>query len=211
MKQRIRKLIGWTATISLVALAAGCSSNQLPQLTSQLTGASSPSLGNKPSPTTASKSSVPPLPKTTYGMGQVVSIRDKDLNFAFSVKGTREHPGKRVLEPNPGNKWILVNTTIANRGQKPLTISVVSFELRDSKNKQYDVALLAGALEDVQRPTGSINSGEEQRGEVAFEVPKSATGLKLLFKPNYTACQSAASKPKELAKLNCEPVVVKLQ
>ena len=211
MRQRIRKLIGGTATISLVALVAGCSSNQFPLLTSPSTGASSPSLGKNSSPKTGAKSSVPPLPKSIYDMGQVVSIQDKDLNLAFTVKGIREHPGKRVLEPNPGNKWVLVNTAIVNKGQKPTTVSVVSFEARDSKNNQYDVALLAGALEDVKTPTGSINPGAELQGEVGFEVPKTATGLKVLFKPNYTACQALGSKPKQSAKINCEPVVVKLQ
>jgi hypothetical protein len=87
----------------------------------------------------------------------------------------------------------------------------VSFELRDSKNNQYEVALLAAALEDVKSPTGQIKSGEKRQGEVAFEVPERARGLKLLFQPNRSACEAVASKPKGAETLNCEPVAIELK
>lgn len=201
MNQFLKRLTGRSVLITLVALIVGCSSTKPTQ---------NQNPSNNSSPETGAKSLAQSLPKTTYNIGQVVSIKDKNLNIEFTVNGIREHKGKKVLQPSSGNKWILVKTTIANKGQKPETFSVVSFELIDNKNKQYDVALLAAALDEVQSPTGQIVPGERHSGEVPFEVPKSAKGLKLLFKANSSDCEALASKQKASNTLNCEPIVVKL-
>jgi hypothetical protein len=105
----------------------------------------------------------------------------------------------------------VVDTTIANKGQEAKTFSIVSFELIDRQNHPYEVALLAGALDDIKSPTGEIDPGDQRRGEVAFEVPESVKELKLLFKPNSGDCEAPASKPKASGTLNCEPIVVKLE
>ena len=115
-----------------------------------------------------------------------------------------------MLKPNKGNKWILVDTTIVNKGQKSETLSVVSFQLIDSANKPYEVALLAEALDDVKSPTGELNPGDERRGEVAFEVPEKAQGLKLVFSPNSNECKVPDSQPKASESINCKPIVVSL-
>lgn len=138
-------------------------------------------------------------------------MKDKNLSLQFKVNGIREHPGKGVIQPSSGHKWIVVSTTIANKGQEAKTFSVVSFELMDSQNNPYEVALLAGALEDVKSPTGSINPGDQRRGEVAFEVPESAQGLKLLFQPNRDTCEPVAGQQKASETVNCEPVAIKLK
>lgn len=202
MNSRFRKVGSWTATLTLSALVVGCSAFEPTQQTSQ-----SPDGAAQQS---ASKPPVRTLPKTTHSIGESVSIQDKRLNLGFTVNGIREHKGKGVLVPNEGKKWVLVKTTTTNKGQEPKTLSLGSFELIDSKNNSYDVALLAGALEDVHSPTGELKPGAAQQGEVAFELPKDAKGLKLLFKPNSSACQTLAEKPKTSEKPNCEPIVVKL-
>ncbi|NEQ28703.1 MAG: DUF4352 domain-containing protein [Microcoleus sp. SIO2G3] len=194
--------------VTLLALIAGCSSTERPQNTSQSTSAENSS--SQASQETALKPSPISLPKTTYEIGKPISIKDKNLNLEFKVNGIREHQGKGAIKPNQGRKWIVVSTTITNKGQTPQIISVVSFGLIDSKNNQYEVALLAGALDDVQSPTGQLSPGNEQQGEVAFEVPEGAKELKLLFKPNSINCEASASKQKTSEILNCEPIVVQL-
>jgi len=199
---RLKNITVGSVTFTLLILSAGCSLNQT-------TKENSPSPAISPSKATA-KSSSPKLPTTTYEVGQLVSIADDNFDVQLTVHGTREHQGKRALIPNQGNKWILVDTTTANKGEKPINLTVVSFGLMDSQNKEYDVALLAGALEDVKMPTGKIDPGAVRRGEVAFEVPKNAKGLKLLFKPNSSDCQAVDSQSKVSKTLNCEPLVIKL-
>jgi len=203
-----RKVFRWTATISLFVLVAGCSASGLIPGTS-LKKEASPAA--KKEPTTNSKSSEKFLPKITRNIGEVVAIKDKNLNMTFSVNGTREHSGKRVLKPNKGNKWILVDTTIVNQGQKPIILPVVAFKVLDNANKEYEVALLAGALDDVKSPTGEIQPGGQKRGEVAFEVPEKAKGLKLVFNPNINDCKALdTSKSKQSSTLSCTPTFISL-
>jgi hypothetical protein len=210
MHQILRNFTGWTATIALLALVAACSPSKSPKDTSQSTVTPTQSSGNNSSGETALKPSEPSLSTSNHKIGEVVSVKDKNINVQFTVNGIREHQGKGVITPAPGNNWIVVSTTIANKGQEAKTYSVVSFELIDSKNKQYDVDLLAGASDDIKSPTGELKPGDERRGEVAFEVPENAKGLKLLFKANTSECEAPASQPKASEMPDCEPVVVKL-
>jgi hypothetical protein len=210
MNQFFKTLKGWIATITLFALVAGCSSTERPDNTSQSTSKDAENSSIQASQETALKPSPLSLPKTIHEIGIPIFIKDKTLDLEFKVNGIREHQGKGVIKPNQGQKWIVVSTTITNQGQTPQIISVVSFGLIDGKNNQYEVALLAGALDDVESPTGQLSPGNEHQGEVAFEVPEEAKELKLIFKPNSINCEASASKQKASESLNCEPIVVKL-
>ncbi|HEY9727056.1 MAG TPA: DUF4352 domain-containing protein [Chroococcales cyanobacterium] len=208
MNRLFRKLTSWTVTIALLALAVGCSSTKQARDTSS-------------SPDTASQSSIPtsspnielqPSAKSSsqpiHRIGEMVAIKDSNLNLQLTVNGTRNHQGKGVIKPNKGHKWIVVDTTIANQGQQPQIIAVSGFKLIDSQNKLYDVALLASALDDIKSPTGEIKPGDKQGGEVVFEVPESAKGLRLVFQPQL-ACDAPASA-RALETTNCKPIVIDL-
>jgi hypothetical protein len=189
---------------------AGCSTSSIKPAASPSTDASAATSSKNSSQNTDLKPWVQPLPKLIHQVGEAVSIKDQDIDLQITVNGTREHQGKRVLKPNDGNKWVLVDTKIVNKGTKPATISVMSFEVFDGANNPHDVALLASALEDVKSPTGEINPGEERRGEVPFELPIKSQGLKLVFNPNMNECKAPDAKKKLSTMLNCEPIVVKL-
>ncbi|MBE9126414.1 DUF4352 domain-containing protein [Coleofasciculus sp. LEGE 07092] len=197
-----RRLTGSIATITLIAVAAGCSAPEQTQNNSQSSDRTSQETASAPSVS-------PPLPEV-HDIGEVIAIEDQNLNLQLTVNGVREHPGKGVIKPNQGNKWVVVDTLLSNKGQEPKTFSVVSFEVVDDKNNAYEVALLAGALEDVELPTGEIAPGEERRGKVVFEVPETANELKLLFKPNSNECAAAETESKASESLKCEPIAVKL-
>lgn len=210
MYQKFKDFTAWSAAIALLALVGACSSTPPTQNTSEATPTATQSASNPSSEKAALKPSGVSLPKTTHKIGEVISINDKNPSLELTVNGIREHQGQGVIQPNRGNKWIVVSTTIANKGAEPTTLSIVSFEVVDNKNKPYEVALLASALEDVKSPSGEIKPGEERRGEVTFEVPEGAKGLKLLFKPNISECEATVAK-KASEKPNCEPIVVNLE
>ncbi|HEY9606940.1 MAG TPA: DUF4352 domain-containing protein [Allocoleopsis sp.] len=208
MNRLFRKLTSWTVTLALLTLAVGCSSTKQAQSPSPSQDTASPSS----SPTSSSNLGLEPSAKLSsqpiHRMGEGVAIKDSNLNLQLTVNGTRNHQGKGVIKPNKGHKWIVVSTTIANQGQQPQIIAVSGFKLVDSQNKLYDVALLASALDDIQSPTGEIKPGDKQSGEVVFEVPESAKGLRLVFQPQLACDASASERTSETA--NCKPVVVDL-
>ncbi len=192
--------------IMAIALFMGCSDRNITQSNPKSESTSSNHSSQKSSLTSSSL----PSPKHTYKIADAISITDKNLNLKFTVNGTREHSGKGVIKPNRGHKWVLVNTTIANKGKESKKFSVISFALMDGQNNTYDVALLAGALQDVESPTGDITPGGKRQGEVAFEVPENAKELKLLFKPNSSLCDGSANEQNVLKGINCKPILVKL-
>lgn len=207
MTRLFRKLTSWTATLALLALAVGCSTKQ-----AQDTSLSPDTASQSSSPTSSPNLELQPSAKLSsqpiHRIGEVVAIKDHNLNLQLTVNGTRNHQGKGVIKPNKEHKWIVVDTTIANQGQQPQIIAVSGFKLIDSQNKLYDVALLASALDDIKSPTGEIKPGDKQGGEVVFEVPESAKGLRLVFQPQLACDAPASAQASETT--NCKPLIVDL-
>ncbi|HBE21702.1 MAG TPA: DUF4352 domain-containing protein [Cyanobacteria bacterium UBA11149] len=203
---KLTKIKAFLAITIAIFLTSGCSHRDLTQSNHEKQSSNQNNLSQKTTvtPTTSA------LPEINYKLGDVIAIADDNINLKFTVNARRFHPGKGVIKPNQGNKWILVKMTIANQGKEPKKFSVISFALMDSQHKTYDVALLAGSLADVESPTGEINPGEKRQGEIAFEIPENAGELKLLFKPNSSICADAAKEQKVLPSVNCEAIVVKL-
>jgi hypothetical protein len=193
------KRIGAIASITLLTLALGCSPSEQ--------NAGTIESRDRTSGETTESPATQPILAPTHSVGEVISISQNNLNLQFTVNSTRVHPGKGVIQPNKGNQWVVVDTTIVNQGQQPQTFSVVSFEVIDSNNNTYEVALLASALEDIETPTGEINPGDQRQGQLVFEVPEDRTNLKLLFQPNPIECEEKSTAAKGL---DCQPIVVKL-
>lgn len=193
------KRISAIASITLLTLALGCSpSEQNPETIESR---------DRTSGETTESPATQPISAPTHSVGEVISISQNNLNLQFTVNSTRVHPGKGVIQPNKGNQWVVVDTTIVNQGQQPQTFSVVSFDVIDGNNNTYEVALLASALEDIETPTGEISPGDKRQGQLVFEVPEDTTNLKLLFQPNPIECEEKSTAANGL---NCQPIVVKL-
>ncbi|MEQ9238612.1 DUF4352 domain-containing protein [Coleofasciculus sp. E2-BRE-01] len=193
------KRIGAIVSITLLTFALGCSpSEQNPETIESR---------DRTSGETTESPATKPISAPTHSLGEVISINKNNLNLQFTVNSTRLHPGKGVIQPNKGNQWVVVDTTIVNQGQQPQTFSVVSFEVIDGNNNTYEVALLASALEDIETPTGEISPGDQRQGQLVFEVPEDTTNLKLLFQPNPIECEEKSTAAKGL---DCQPIVVKL-
>lgn len=201
---KLTKINVFLAITIAILLPSGCSDRNLTQSHHERQSSNQNKLSQETTPTPTTS------PEINYKIGDVIAMADDKINLKFTVNGRRFHPGRGVIKPNKGNKWILVKMTIANQGKEPKKFSVISFALMDSQNKSYDVALLAGSLPDVESPTGEINPGEKRQGEIAFEIPDNVRELKLLFKPNSSICAEAAKEQKVLPSVNCEAIVVNL-
>lgn len=193
------KRIGAIASITFLTITLGCSPSEQ--------NAGTIESRDRTSEKTAESPATQPISAPTHSVGEVISISQNNLNLQFTVNSTRVHPGKGVIQPNQGNQWVVVDTTLVNQAQQPQTFSVVSFEIIDGNNNTYEVALLASALEDIETPTGEINPGDKRQGQLVFEVPEDTTNLKLLFQPNPIKCEEKSTAAKGL---DCQPIVVKL-
>lgn len=90
-------------------------------------------------------------------------------------------PTDEFMTPEEGNRWVLVDLEVLkNGGGSGEFSSLLSLEIKDSTNKVYDQTVIGTETP----PDGTVAEGDSRRGEVAWEVPETATGLTLGFKPD---------------------------
>ncbi|MDI9917509.1 DUF4352 domain-containing protein [Rhodococcus sp. IEGM 1379] len=129
----------------------------------------------------------PSAPASTFGVGDVVDLGD----WRVQVHGVVDPyvSTNQFITADPGNRYVVIDTEVTNNGSKPETVSsMMCFELQDSANKSYDIAFTDTSTGSVD---GQLASGAAKRGELSYEVPEAATGLRLQFKCDLLSSGSA--------------------
>lgn len=98
-------------------------------------------------------------------------------------------PANDFMTPAAGKRWVSVDAEVTNNADAPQTVSsIVCFDLRDSQNKKYSVTITGQSDSQLD---GEVAPGDSLRGDLEFEVPKAAKGLKLNFKCDFLSSGSA--------------------
>ena len=102
------------------------------------------------------------------------------LNSVTSSKGDE-------FEKPEHDQYLLLDLTIENTGKESETVStLLQMVLYDADNYSYDIALYTGTQGSVD---GEIGAGRKVRGEVAFDVPNSAS-YEFVFEDPFTSGQA---------------------
>ena len=112
-------------------------------------------------------------------MGDVVRLGD----FTVVVHGVKDPvtSTNQFLRPEAGNRWVAVDLEVTNTSDEPETFSaLLGLEIQDSENRVFDLNVMSGVQPGP--PDGELAPGGARRGTAVFEVPTTATGLRLLFK-----------------------------
>lgn len=191
-------------TITLLLLASpACSSTDSP--TSVATAPASESIAvtvifTQPTQTAPAATNTPLGPQT-FNIGDVVRIGD----FVLVVLGWETVAGDQFSKPDPGNKFIAVDTVILNQGTSAKSISsLLQASLRDKTGQRYVVDLLATAAAKGGSIDGELASGERIRGKVGFQVPENAQELQFVFDADVFGAG------KVFVNLGTEPITVEL-
>lgn len=114
----------------------------------------------------------------TFKIGDTVKM-DK---LQITLNGIRYSNGSEFLKPEEGKIFAIVDVTMENLDTKSQTVSsMLMFKMSDKDGYNYNSTI----SDDVKAQLdGEIGASRKMRGEVSFEIPKDATGLELLFKPN---------------------------
>lgn len=83
-------------------------------------------------------------------------------------------------KPKSGNIYLSVELEITNQGYETEYISSTQGYIKDSKNQKYDYSIFALPT-GTSSISGELASQDSVRGEIGFEVPEDATGLKFYF------------------------------
>jgi hypothetical protein len=98
----------------------------------------------------------------------------------ITLNGIKRDSGG-FLKPKAGNEYLIVDLTFENTTSEKTTVSsLLSYSIKDSTGQEYSITFGP----DIKKSAdGDIAAGDKLRGESAFEVPKSATGLVFIYKP----------------------------
>jgi hypothetical protein len=100
--------------------------------------------------------------------------------YQFTVNGVRESAGDTISQPKQGQKFLVIDATVENQGQKTEPISsIFLFALSDSTKKEYNRVITVDAKGSLD---SNLDPGKQLQGEIAFEVPKDAKDLLLILR-----------------------------
>lgn len=123
----------------------------------------------------------------TFNIGDTVKLGD----WSVQVYGIQDPlvPTNGYITPAAGNRFVQVDTEVTNHSDKAeMVSSMACFDLRDSDNKRYTIAITG---ESTGLLDGEVAPGASLRGNLDYEVPDSATGLQLHFKCDFLSSGSA--------------------
>ncbi len=125
-----------------------------------------------------------PPPAARYTVGQTGA--SSGFNFTvFAVRAPFTSAGQYAL-PTAGYEYVQVDVQVTNtRSSTQEFSSLLAFHLYDAQDHQYGEAIVAGI--QPSPPDGPFSPGQAVRGLVMFEVPTTATGLRLRCQGKLTA------------------------
>lgn len=110
---------------------------------------------------------------TSFKIGDRIETED----YFVTVKGIRKTSG--AIAPKSGYTYLLVDVLVENKTSDEKTISsMLSSSVRDEEGVKYTITVGAdnkGSLD------GRLLPKDKLRGEVVFEIPKEAKGLRYYF------------------------------
>lgn len=114
----------------------------------------------------------------TYNIGDVIAMGTTSI----TVNQVTSPLGDEFNQPNPGNKFLVVDLTIQNQAATSISVStLLQTWLKDQSGQKYDVDLMASVASGGTTPDGEIAPGEVLRGQIGFQVPATTTGLVFVF------------------------------
>jgi hypothetical protein len=135
--------------------------------------------GQSPIPTVRSIPTPTSIPQSVKGrIGQTLSQNGYIITVNQAEKSQSYGDYKKA---KPGNIFLAVDITIQSDKDKGVSVSTFEATLKDGQGFKYDATFLG---KDPQLATqNDLPKGEKIRGWVTFEVPQTARGFTLEYKP----------------------------
>ena len=125
-----------------------------------------------------------PQPKH-FKVGQQVKVG----TWIVTVNSAKKSAGDEFDQPKNG-QYLILDITFKNTDSQSQSISsLIQFAFQDSTGQQYTVEVTG--LQGVTPPDGDVRAGSQTRGQVVYDVPKSAHAFTFTFTPDLTGDTSA--------------------
>jgi len=99
--------------------------------------------------------------------------------WVLTVNSAKTNTGDEFDIPKAGNIYMLINFTAKNTDTNNRDMSPNYFTLRDNQGNTYDLAYITVPSE----PRGTVVAGQQLRGDLSYEIPKSLHLFIMQFDP----------------------------
>lgn len=113
--------------------------------------------------------------KKDFSKGEVGKFDDIEVTVNSVKRGFKSD--NRYLVPAEGKEYVVVNVTIKNVSDESKYVGSATLQLNDNGVAGY--ATFVSGVDDIE--SGNLSPGASTTGDIAFEVKKGATGLKLQY------------------------------
>ena len=172
-----------------VVLISGCTSDRTYEQPSKVTEPTTTPTQEETTPseipTTTQEEQKPKV--QTFNVGETATDGELKVtvnNVRYTTKIDEQNNEFLVAEASPGKQYVIVDITVENiLPDKTQTIStMMSTEIIDSEGYTYNLDFTGLTALDKAFKDGDLLPGMKKRGELAYEVPTSAKGLKFAYK-----------------------------
>lgn len=144
--------------------------------------------GNKGSSTQTTTTTSTNTTKPAPAMAKIgEAVTDKDLSFTVSEIKTASSVGNSYTKKEAQGIFTIVTVKIANNTKETKTIDSSAFQIVDSQGRKFDRSIEGQTAKGMSQGQVDLFLQQVQpslsvTGDVVFDIPKDATGLKLLVK-----------------------------
>ena len=122
----------------------------------------------------------PAAPSDTSG-GSQVGERRESAGIALTVtEVSKTNAVNDFMKPKEGNTYLVIAVTLENSTRDKTPYNPLYFKVKDADGFEYSASFIAP---DPELKSGDLAQGEKVRGNVAFEVPKTAKGFVVSYEP----------------------------
>ena len=140
---------------------------------------------NKLASSSSTSSSVNTSTETKLAGSYKVSDQIKTGDKTFTISNFKDNvsSGNEFIQPKSGNKFITLTMSITNNGKSKASIStLMGMYLKDSEGSKYNQTLMINTGKQLD---GELLAGDTVKGDISYEVPIVATGLKFYYNPSW--------------------------
>lgn len=116
-----------------------------------------------------------------FKVGNQVKVGD---TYVVTVNSVKTNGGTDIDQPKSGDTYLVIDLTVKNVSSQEQDLStLLQFTLKDATGQKYDETVTSFTTP----PDGKIEAGDQSRGQMAFEVPKSQHSFTLAFEADITS------------------------
>jgi hypothetical protein len=146
------------------------------------------SAGKKGQSSTSNSNSTPEATKATAKVGE--TVQDGDLAFTATAVTTANSLGNSYTSSKAQGIFYVVTLKIENKGKETKTVDSSMITLTDSQGRKFDRSIEGQTAKGLSQGKvdlflQQVQPGLSVTGDIVFDIPKDATGLKLLVKGSF--------------------------